>query len=112
VTRQIAYIGRSLNELKVLPNKAQRRIAEVLTAVINRDFEMHDIRKWQGAYPNTWEIRVKDVGVVCRCVYTTRVSGFIYVLHAFVKKSHRGISTANEIRDMIEQRQKVVTAQR
>ena len=43
-------------------------------------------------------------GDTFRAVYTVRFAGIVYVLHAFQKKSRRGIATPKAELDLIEQR--------
>jgi phage-related protein len=43
-------------------------------------------------------------GETYRAVYTVRFAGAVYVLHAFQKKSKRGIATPKSELDLIEQR--------
>ena len=43
-------------------------------------------------------------GNTWRAVYTVRFSGFVYVLHAFQKKSKSGIATPKKDIDLIHQR--------
>ncbi len=43
-------------------------------------------------------------GDTYRAVYTVRFAGVVYVLHAFQKKSKRGIATPKTELDLIEQR--------
>lgn len=45
-------------------------------------------------------------GNTYRAVYTVRFAGVVYVLHAFQKKSKRGIATLKTELDLIEQRLK------
>jgi phage-related protein len=45
-------------------------------------------------------------GDTYRAVYTVRFAGVVYVLHAFQKKSKRGIATPKQDMDLIEQRLK------
>jgi phage-related protein len=45
-------------------------------------------------------------GDTFRAVYTVRFAGAVYVLHAFQKKSKRGIATPKADLDLIEQRLK------
>ncbi|MEQ8164820.1 MAG: type II toxin-antitoxin system RelE/ParE family toxin, partial [Alphaproteobacteria bacterium] len=45
-------------------------------------------------------------GDTYRAVYTVRFAGAVYVLHAFQKKSKRGIATPKAELDLIEQRLK------
>jgi phage-related protein len=45
-------------------------------------------------------------GDTFRAVYTVRFAGVVYVLHAFQKKSKRGVATPKADLDLIEQRLK------
>jgi phage-related protein len=56
------------------------------------------------------EIVASDPGGTYRAVYTVRLLDAIYVLHAFQKKSKKGISTPKKEVDMI--RQRLVAAER
>ena len=46
-------------------------------------------------------------GSTYRAVYTVRFSNGVYVLHCFQKKSHKGIETSKQDKDMIEARLKL-----
>lgn len=50
------------------------------------------------------EVAERDDGNTYRAVYTVRFAGIIYVLHAFQKKSKRGIRTPGRDIDMIRYR--------
>jgi len=50
------------------------------------------------------EIRDSYDGDAYRAVYTIRLEGVLYVLHAFQKKSTSGISTPQRHIDLIKQR--------
>jgi phage-related protein len=50
------------------------------------------------------EIVEDDDGSTYRCVYTVRFAEAIYVLHAFQKKSTRGIATPKHNMDLIKDR--------
>lgn len=60
------------------------------------------------------EIRQSDDGNTYRSVYTVRYSDAVYVLHAFQKKSTRGISTSkadialirNRLHDLTRERER------
>jgi phage-related protein len=49
-------------------------------------------------------------GDTFRAVYTVRLKGKIYVLHAFQKKSRKGIETSREDKTTINARLKIATA--
>lgn len=46
-------------------------------------------------------------GNTYRAVYTVRFSNGVYVLHCFQKKSHKGIETSKQDKEMIEARLKL-----
>jgi len=50
------------------------------------------------------EIVARDRGGTWRAVYTVRFAEAVYVLHAFQKKSKRGIATPNRDMNLIRQR--------
>jgi phage-related protein len=50
------------------------------------------------------EIVAGDRGGTWRAVYTVRFAEAVYVLHAFQKKSKRGIATPNRDMNLIRQR--------
>jgi phage-related protein len=56
---------------------------------------------------SVFEIVESDSGGKYRGVYTVRFQTGIYVLHAFQKKSRKGIATPQEHIDMIKRRLKV-----
>ena len=56
------------------------------------------------------EIVADDDGDTYRAVYTVELEGRVYVLHAFQKKSKRGIKTSKQDIDLIRQRLKEARA--
>jgi phage-related protein len=56
------------------------------------------------------EIADDEVGDTYRAVYTVRFAGAIYILHAFQKKSKRGIETPKREIEIIKTRLKVAEA--
>ena len=56
------------------------------------------------------EIKVSDDGDAYRAVYTARFSEYIFVLHAFQKKSSHGTETAKQDIEMIQARLKLAEA--
>lgn len=53
------------------------------------------------------EVVEDDDGNTYRAVYTVKFNKGVYVLHCFQKKSHKGIETSKQDRDMIEARLKL-----
>ncbi len=50
-------------------------------------------------------------GDTYRAVYTVKLADFVYVLHAFQKKSTKGIETPKHVMDLINTRLKAAEAQ-
>jgi len=64
-------------------------------------------KPWKGQGPGVFEIVEDHVGDTFRAVYTVRFREVVYVLHAFQKKSPRGIKTARTDIELIVKRLKV-----
>jgi phage-related protein len=63
-------------------------------------------KPWKGQGSGVFEIVEDFDGDTYRAVYTVRFQEVVYVLHAFQKKSPRGIRTARGDVDLIERRLK------
>ena len=61
-------------------------------------------KPWTGQGPGVVEVVENHDGDAYRVVYTVRFSEVIYVLHAFQKKSPKGIKTARADIDLIARR--------
>ena|SRR5829696_5915544 len=64
-------------------------------------------KPWKGLGPGVFEVVDDHDGETYRAVYTVRFEEVVYVLHAFQKKSPKGIKTARVDVDLVEQRLKV-----
>ncbi|HUK06502.1 MAG TPA: type II toxin-antitoxin system RelE/ParE family toxin [Stellaceae bacterium] len=67
-------------------------------------------KPWKGLGPGIYELVEDHRGDTYRAVYTVRIAGKVYVLHAFQKKSKSGIKTPRPDIDLIERRLKAVLA--
>lgn len=66
---------------------------------------MPDIAKpLQGFGSGVWELAIKDRGDAFRVVYLLQLADEIWVVHAFPKKSTKGIATPNHELDLIRDR--------
>src|SRR5258708_24299759 len=63
-------------------------------------------KPWKGQGPGVFEIVEDYDGNTYRAVYTVQFQEVLYVLHAFQKKSPRGVRSARQDIDLIEQRLK------
>ena len=67
-------------------------------------------KPWKGEGGGVFEVVEDHVGDTYRAVYTVRFADVIYVLHAFQKKSTKGIKTAQADVAMIKARLKLAQA--
>jgi phage-related protein len=63
-------------------------------------------KPWKGEGPGVFEVVEDYRGDTYRAVYTVRFEGAVYVLHAFQKKSPKGIKTAQTDIELVSQRLK------
>jgi phage-related protein len=63
-------------------------------------------KPWKGAGPGVFELVEDFDGTAYRAVYTVRFAKAIYVLHAFQKKSPKGIATDRRDVELIARRLK------
>src|SRR5262245_48654056 len=104
--KPILWIGSSLNDLKDFPDDVKRLMGQALIEAKHgvRHLPARPLRGFSGA--GVLE-GVEDLeGNTFGLVYTVRFSGFVYVLHAFQKKSKRGNETPAKEIVLIKQRLK------
>jgi len=64
-------------------------------------------KPWKGEGPGVFEIVEDHLSDTYRAVYTVKFERAVYALHAFQKKSPKGIKTAQIDVDMVSRRLKV-----
>ncbi len=90
--KPLYWVGSALKELTEFPLKVQRSIGFALSAAQFGGRHL-SAKPWKGEGPGILEV-VKDYdGDTYRAIYTVRFASAVYVLHAFQKKSPRGIET-------------------
>ena len=102
--KPVRWIGSSKNDLSTFPNDAKVRIGGALwdAQIGVKSPWAKPLKGFGGA--GVLEI-VSDVeGNAFRAVYTIRFAEAVYVLHAFQKKSRRGIATPKAEVDLITAR--------
>ncbi len=86
--KKIIFAGRSLDTIKIFPNKARREAG----------FQLDKIQ--QGENPTNWkpmpsigsgvqEIRISESEDIYRIIYLAKFEEAVYVLHAFQKKTYK-----------------------
>jgi phage-related protein len=89
----LEFVGSSRDDLSSFPDDVKRSIGLALRAAQKggRHRDAKPLKGFKGA--GVLEIISDFDGNTFRAVYTVRLRGIIYVLHAFQKKSRRGIKT-------------------
>lgn len=89
----IDWIGSSKKELLTFPDPVINRMGYAL-GVAQLGGKHPHAKPWKGEGGGVFEVVEDYSGDTYRAVYTVRFAEVIYVLHAFQKKSTRGIATA------------------
>ena len=102
--RELVWVGTSKQDLKAFPTSTQDAIGFALYWAQRgeRHASAKPLRGFQGA--GVLEIADDAAGATYRAVYTIRLRTAVYVLHAFQKKSTRGIATPRREIALIERR--------
>lgn len=102
--KDLFWVGDSKGELKGFPREVQRVMGRALD-VAQRGGKAPDAKPLKG-FDGAAVLEIVDDhdGETYRAIYTVRFAGAVYVLHAFQKKSRRGISTPKRELDLIRRR--------
>ena len=108
--RWVVWIGSSRRDLRGFPRGVRRDIGLALYAAQQGETDpaAKPLRGFGGA--SVLEIVADHKGDTWRAIYTVRFPEAIYVLHAFQKKSMRGIATSKKDLDLV--RHRLVEAER
>jgi phage-related protein len=104
--KPVRWVGSSKDNLSDFPQEVRRRVGGALWDA-QRGLKAPYAKPLRG-FGGTGVLEVVDDydGDTYRAVYTVRFVGIVYVLHAFQKKSKRGIATPSAELDLIKQRLK------
>lgn len=105
VPKLLIWIGNSLEALRRFPAEVKDEIGVALyqAQVGSKHASAKPLRD---IGPSVMEVVSDHRGDTFRAVYTVRLAGRVYVLHAFQKKSKTGIATPKAEIDLIKQRLK------
>ena len=108
--KPVIWIGSSHEDLRDFPANAQDKIGTALQEVQygSRPASIKTLSGFGGA--SVLEIKISDDGDAFRAVYTVRFTEYIFVLHAFQKKSSHGSQTSKQDIDLIKARLKLAEA--
>ena len=101
--RSISWIKAARKDFEAFPPRAIGRALDALTIVA--DGGMPDIAKPLGGLgAGVWELAIKERGDAFRIVYALQLGDDIWVVHAFQKKSIKGIATPRHEIDLVRER--------
>lgn len=97
-------MGSSRRDLKTFPRSVQREVGQALYAAQCGE-EYLSVKALKGfGGRSVLEIVARYAGDSYRTVYTVRFHDALYVLHAFQKKSKKGIATPQSEIELLKQR--------
>jgi phage-related protein len=104
------WIGSSRDDLRAFPDEVRRVMGFAINDAQNGD-EHPRAKALKGfGGRSVLELVDDEDGDTYRAVYTVRFAGAIYVLHAFQKKSRKGIETPKHEIEVIKARLKLAEA--
>jgi phage-related protein len=103
VLRRLVWMGNSKRSIQAFPGGAQKIIGDELQ-LIQFGGMPKDAKPFKGLGSGVFEITVQFFGDAYRAVAAVQFGEKIYVLHAFQKKSKKGIATPKREVDLIKQR--------
>lgn len=104
--KPLDWVGSSKQDLLDFPVSVRREIGNAL-GVAQFGGKHPKAKPWKGQGPGVFEVVDDFDSDTYRAVYTVRFRQVVYVLHAFQKKSPRGIRTARTDIEIIARRLKV-----
>jgi len=103
--KPVHWVGSSKSDLLCFPAEVVSEMGYAL-GVAQLGGKHPAANPWKGEGPGVFELVESFDGNAYRAIYTVRFEGFVYVLHAFQKKSPSGIRTAQTDIDLVGERLK------
>lgn len=101
--RTISWIKAARKDFEAFPARAIDRALDALTIVA--DGGTPDVAKpLAGLGTGVWELAIKERGDAYLVVYALQLGDDVWVVHAFQKKSTKGISTPRHEIDLVRDR--------
>ncbi|NMG22374.1 type II toxin-antitoxin system RelE/ParE family toxin [Brasilonema bromeliae] len=103
--RALVWMGDSRKNIRAFPSEVQKAVGYALQLVQAGETPL-DAKPFKGVGSGVYEIVKRYDTDTYRAVYAVKIGEKIYVLHAFQKKSNKGIKTPQTDVDLIKQRYK------
>ena len=84
----VRFLGDSQERLRAFPRQA-RKTAGFQLERVQYGTDPHDWKPMRSVGPGVREIRIRDFSGAFRVIYVANLGDFVYVLHAFQKKTQR-----------------------
>ena len=105
VLRPLVWLGNSRKNIQAFPVDAQKDMGDEIQ-LIQFGGMPKDAKPFKGVGSGVFEIALRHGTNAYRAVMAVQLGEKIYVLHAFQKKSPKGVKTAQPDIDLIKQRYK------
>ena len=105
--KPLVWIGTTLEDLKAFPEEARAAMGYALhqAQTGGKHPDAKPLKGFGGA--GVLEVVEDHDGNTFRAVYTVKLAGFVYALHAFQKKSRKGARTAQSDIEQVRSRLKI-----
>ena len=103
--KPLDWVGSSKRDFLAFPEPVQDEMGNAL-GLAQFGGKHPKAKPWKGQGPGVFEVVEDHDGGTYRAVYTVRFKEVVYVLHAFQKKSPKGIRTARPDVELIARRLK------
>ena len=104
--KPLDWVGSSKKDFLGFPERVKDEMGNAL-GLAQFGGKHPSAKPWKGQGSGVFEVVEDHDGDTYRAVYTVRFKEVVYVLHAFQKKSPKGIRTAQVDVDRVERRLKV-----
>lgn len=104
-TRPISWIKAARKDFEEFPESVQEDMFNALT-IAAEGSKSDNAKPFKGIDGGVYEIAIRYRGDAFRAVYAVKIGEDIWVIHAFQKKSKKGIKTPQGEIDLIRERLK------
>ena len=104
--RSLIWVGSSLKDLTSFPDAVKKDIGFALHLAQSGE-KSNQAKPFKGIGSGIYEVVDDYHSDTYRAIYAVNLGDRVYVLHAFQKKSKKGIKTPQNEIDMIERRYKI-----
>lgn len=103
IPKPVVWAASARADLRAFPEAVQRELGFALY-LVQTGGTPQNAKPLHGPLREVLELRESDPSGTYRLLYTLTIGDVVYVLHAFQKKSRRGIATPKAQLDLIAQR--------